>query len=90
MRQTRIHLNALSQITSGKRRWPRRKQRKPNKANVNGVDSVLDSNMSFRIQFLFITVVRHRYCCTPSLTVGHDLFQGSYSDVLKNLQTFPS
>ena len=47
MRQTRMHqLNALWQISSGKRRWPRRKQRKPNKQHVYGVDGVLDGDES--------------------------------------------
>ena len=35
-------LNSLPQSFPRKKKWPRRKQRMPNKADVNGVDSVLD------------------------------------------------
>ena len=38
--RARSLLNALPQSLSGKRRWPRRKQRMPKKANVSGVDGV--------------------------------------------------
>ena len=42
-----MHLpNALPQSSSGKRVWPRRKQRRPNKANVSGVKGVLDGDES--------------------------------------------